>query len=398
MRPTAFEFEQYRSFLSPARVRLGGKLTLLYGYNNAGKSALLRGLVMMAASCKPRAAKPNQLLALDHPAVRGTDFLGLVTRGPHAPRIKLGLAWGDDRVSLALLAIYSVEERTGTPVVEVIKSDGFDLNATWQPNEELEPIYEVPGANPIAIDFDGLLVGPPHQRLRAAMQEFGQSMHWLPPTREPPRSRYTADGREYVPEDPIPFLQRLGPDNAVYVHVQSALNRLAGVDLVTGRDSQGAYATVSPRGLPARAVPLLSVGEGINQVLPVVALAAMALEGRLGQSPLVAIEQPELHLHPAAELALVDVLLEACAGDARFILETHSETLLLGLQLAVAEGRLAPDDVSVCWVERDEGGLSTVRDVPLRKDGSREGWPPGVFSEHLAQSRKILEARENARK
>lgn len=85
-----------------------------------------------------------------------------------------------------------------------------------------------------------------------------------------------------------------------------------------------------------------------------------------------------MHLHPAAELALVDVLLEACEGDARFVLETHSETLLLGLQLAVAQRKLAPVDVSVCLVESD-AGLSTVREIPLRLDGSRQGWPPGVF-------------------
>lgn len=400
MRLSGFEFEQYRSFLTRARVRLGGKLTLLFGYNNAGKSALLRGLVLMAASCHPDLAKARQPLALDHLAARGASFEGLVTRG-HAARLTLGLSWGDGaRLTMKLLETFRLGEGRGTPLVESLSAEGFDgpnLKAGWQPNEALEPIYEMADGTTERILFDGLLLPPRFTTPRARLEAFGKSVHWLPPTRQPPLDRYPAPGDVYDSADPIPFLARLGQDHIVHRDVQSGLGRLAGVEISTGRDVRGAYADIAPRGLPGRGVPLASVGEGINQVLPVLTLAAMARRGQLGEAPLVAIEQPELHLHPAAELSLVDLLLDATAGDARFVLETHSETLLLGLQLAVAEGRLSPEDVSVCWVERSQTGLSSVREVPLRSDGAREGWPPGVFSEHLVQTRKILEAREATR-
>ena len=399
-RVNSFEFEQYRSFLTRARVRLGGKLTLLYGYNNAGKSALLRGLVLLAASCTQERAKGRRPLALEHPAARGASFEALVTRGPYAPRLTLGLGWDDGaRLTMALLEVVKAGEARGTALVETLRAEGFDgssLHAVWQPNDAIDWSYDFSVGAPDTIHFDGLVVATRYAALRARLLAFGGSVHWLPPTCEAALDRYPAHG-PYDPEDPIPFLTRLGQDHPVYRDVQSALGRLAGVELSTGRDARGAYAEIAPQGLPGRAVPLASVGEGINQVLPVLTLAAMARRGHLGAAPLVAIEQPELHLHPAAELGLVDVLLEASEGDARFVLETHSETLLLGLQLAVAEGRLSPDDVSVCWVERDEAGLSTVRDIPLRPDGAREGWPPGVFSEHLGQARKILEAREKFR-
>lgn len=399
-RLSSFEFEQYRSFLRRARVRLGGRLTLLYGYNNAGKSALLRGLVLLAASCNRETAKAGRPLALEHAAARGASFESLVTRGPYAPRLTLGLGWDDEvRLSIALLDVVKAGEARGTPLVETLRTEGGPvekLDAVWQPNDAVEPIYDVAGAGPERIVFEGLLATNSNVALRERLEELGKSVRWLPPTREVALDRYPSHG-PYVPGDPIPFLTRLGQDHLVYLDVQAGLGRLAGVELSTGRDARGAYADIAPPGLPGNAVPIASVGEGINQVLPVLTLVAMARRGHLGPAPLVAIEQPELHLHPAAELGLVDVLLEASEGDARFVLETHSETLLLGLQLAVAEGRLSPNDVSVCWVERDHAGHSTVRDVPLRPDGAREGWPPGVFSEHLVQARKILEAREKSR-
>lgn len=397
VRLSGFEFEHYRSFLTRSRVRLGAKLTLLFGYNNAGKSALLRGLVLLAASCHPDLAKTRQPLALDHPVARGASFEGLVTRG-HAARLTVGLSWDDGtRLAMKLLEPFKFGEGRQTPLVETLNAqgvDGTDLSAVWQPNEGLEPIYEMRDGTTENIRFDGLLLAKRFSSLRSRLEAFGKSVHWLPPTRRPPADRYPAAGDVYDSADPIPFLARIGQDHIVHRDVQSGLGRLAGVEMSIGRDARGAYADIAPQGLPGNGVPLGSVGEGINQVLPVLTLAAMARRGQLGATPLVAIEQPELHLHPAAELSLVDVLLEACSGDARFVLETHSETLLLGLQLAVVEGRLSPEDVSIAWVERGGAGLSTVREVPLRSDGAREGWPPGVFSEHLVQARKILEARE----
>jgi len=232
---------------------------------------------------------------------------------------------------MALLEVFKAGEARGTPLVESMRAEGFDVsrfNAVWQPNEALEPLYDMTQGAPERIRFDGLLVERRYVDVRARLEAFGDSVHWLPPTRQAALDRYPADGAVYVPADPIPFLARVGQDHLVYREVQSGLGRLAGVELSTGRDARGASADIAPKGLPGRGVPLAFVGEGINQVLPVLTLAAMARRGQLGVATLIAIEQPELHLHPAAELALVDVLLEASEGDARFVLETHSETLL----------------------------------------------------------------------
>ncbi len=119
------------------------------------------------------------------------------------------------------------------------------------------------------------------------------------------------------------------------------------------------------------------VGIGISQVLPVLVMAYGS------RDKLLAMEQPEIHLHPALQAELGDVFIEAALGDRKntFILETHSEHLMLRLMRRIREGKISPDDVGVVFVEPLARGS---RFIELRID--EEGdfideWPGGFFEE-----------------
>lgn len=132
------------------------------------------------------------------------------------------------------------------------------------------------------------------------------------------------------------------------------------------------------------------VGVGVSQVLPVLHLSA-AKKGSM-----LAIEQPEIHLHPALQAELGDVFIESALGERKntFLLETHSEHLILRILRRIREGTagtptglpaIRPEDVAVLYVTPSERG-SRVKELPVTPDGDfSEPWPDGFFPERAKE-------------
>jgi predicted ATPase len=133
------------------------------------------------------------------------------------------------------------------------------------------------------------------------------------------------------------------------------------------------------------------VGIGISQVLPVLVYSYA------NQEKTIAIEQPEIHLHPALQAELGDVFIESALGERKntFLLETHSEHLILRIMRRIRETTagtlpqgltpIKPDDVAVLYVEPD-GSRSIIREMELNANGEFvKSWPGGFFEEGLRE-------------
>lgn len=133
------------------------------------------------------------------------------------------------------------------------------------------------------------------------------------------------------------------------------------------------------------------VGIGVSQVLPVLAMVLGAKQA------LIAIEQPELHLHPAIQAELADLFLESALHRANnIIIETHSENFILRILRRIRESaesgskdsshlQVRPDQVSVVYVQPADQG-SRVFEIPLTDDGDFDtDWPEGFFPERIKE-------------
>jgi len=128
------------------------------------------------------------------------------------------------------------------------------------------------------------------------------------------------------------------------------------------------------------------VGVGISQVLPIVVGAV------LPGGSVVAVEQPELHIHPAMQVALGDLFIDGVAKRGMsFLIETHSEHLILRLLRRVRETNegtlppglpeVRPEDIGVLYVDKDAGGMR-ISSLPIDGSGEfTERWPRGFFVE-----------------
>jgi len=159
--------------------------------------------------------------------------------------------------------------------------------------------------------------------------------------------------------------------------------RVVLTSLVTGR-------TMSPA----------DVGQGLTQVIPVVVASLQPFgDGAKPRGGLVAIEQPELHLHPAAQVGLGSLFIAAVTmlPGHRMLIETHSEHLLLRLLRRIRQtsnGQLPPDQpgfhpdrLAIICFEPPTGGEAT-RMYRLRVDDQGEfldPWPRGFFDERAEE-------------
>ena len=133
---------------------------------------------------------------------------------------------------------------------------------------------------------------------------------------------------------------------------------------------------------------LSELGIGVSQVLPVVVQCLLARPGEM-----VLLQQPELHLHPAAQQRLGDFLLACARSGRQIILETHSEYLISRLALRVAEdqtGQIGDDLFNVLLTEKGDNGTE-YKPAEIDRYGSIT-WPTDFFDEGASEAYDILRA------
>ncbi len=169
---------------------------------------------------------------------------------------------------------------------------------------------------------------------------------------------------------------------------------------------------------------LADTGFGFSQMLPFLVQVWSLIEGQSGQlrrprpsyfrfqntafpmSFIVAIEQPELHLHPALQARLADLIV-AMANlsrekqvPIRFVLETHSQTIIERIGQSVECKLLEPQDVQIVLFELDwtnpRSNTSSVRTTSFDDLGVLVNWPFGFLSAPLSLPTSTTSERANA--
>jgi predicted ATPase len=154
-------------------------------------------------------------------------------------------------------------------------------------------------------------------------------------------------------------------------------DEVTGSIVVMSLEDQQTRVTVAPS----------DVGFGIGQLLPIL------VEGLVAEGRVICVEQPEIHLHPRLQAHLADFFVATSATDRpddkrpaaanQWIVETHSEALMLRIQKHIRMRKLAANNVSVLYVSPGPEG-SSIRQLRLDDDGEFiDPWPHGFFEERF---------------
>lgn len=434
MLPTALTLQNFRSFVGPQRLELR-PLTLIYGLNNTGKSSLLRVLPLLGSSLEPGLSGP---LDLECPAMYSGGFEDLRWRGSMTELegpgnedgslsrrdIRVIFEWRNDPVLTALkydFQLFESSQLTKRLVVREITASLNDeeiIRATWLPRQSEEQsralTYRVHKRHEppkeVQLVFEGLaptLRGASDPSFSPISERLGSlrgRIRWLESRRVPPKRYMT------TPSYPRWRLAQDGSDAALLLASQPMLLRG-----VSAWYEQSVQRRLVVREVPPAAfriqlehlrqstlgVDLLDAGEGMSQVLGVLTALELACFGDSDDAPqLLALEEPESHLHPLLQQELVRKLVQAVNSPSapHLVLETHSEQVLLGVQLQIARGHLSPEKVAVYWLRQLEDGRSIADLSTFDRQALPVGsWPAGVFSEDTDIAREIIRARKEQR-
>ena len=186
----------------------------------------------------------------------------------------------------------------------------------------------------------------------------------------------------------IPHLARIfhsGAHNDQLEFIGEFASRVIDVEKITFKSQVANISTqVEARNRQTQAINYLAdFGFGVSQCLPIFIQGVMH-----DPQQLLIVEQPEAQLHPTAQLELGSFFAELWRQrEVPTIIETHSANILLRLRRLIKREVLCPRDVTVAFFTIEEvpqrGGRSSpvvvVKNLDIQPDGSLEKGLPMEF-------------------
>jgi predicted ATPase len=138
--------------------------------------------------------------------------------------------------------------------------------------------------------------------------------------------------------------------------------------------------------------PTLStnLGFGISYILPIIATGLTAANGSY-----FIVENPEAHLHPSAQSKIGRFLAMVANSGVNVVIETHSDHIVNGLQLAVANKEIKSGSVTINYFSCKEGNIQPeIQPISISDKGELSDWPGGFFDQTQIDFAELFKLRK----
>lgn len=369
--------ENYKAFKEPATMILR-PITVLLGKNSSGKSSLCKLLSVFSYMLS---AKGRGVFSMSNGEVKlGTVYSDLFYTDIKS-KLKFDLGF-DNGASLSLnymmtagdffLQEYKVKK--GEDKVEVTFKNQNDRKGNLTSLTQNEK-FEEHGFNAGDFRFSVDYIGPVRNQAQRSL--YATSLDVADLTSVGFKGENTAailldsylDGKELFDKVSDWYVENMDGQ---------------ALDFARNGEDTGSYSLVVKRGKAK--VNLADMGEGTNQVLPVITQSYM------NSADLTIIEQAGLHLHPSAHANVAYRIAESAKQSGKkYLIESHSENFVLGLRNLIAHKKLSPADVAIYFIDHD-GESATAKLYEVEGDGSMSDWPTGIFAENFQLLKDINKA------
>ena len=129
---------------------------------------------------------------------------------------------------------------------------------------------------------------------------------------------------------------------------------------------------------------LVNEGFGTNQLVTILT-KSLRKEMRT-----ICIEEPEIHLHPELMDKLVNVFIEIVKEeDKNFIISTHSEHIVLSLLNKVAQKKVSPNDIKIYYLSKDRKKI-IIEKQEVNEKGQIKGGLKGFYETELKEVKEFF--------
>jgi predicted ATPase len=391
MRITRLSFENYKAFKKKQTLEIK-PITILIGKNSSGKSAIAKLIKLLEGSFS--VANDEPILVRNDDVELGAEFRDLAYNRIINVPIKFEIAF-DHNVVLEV----SLLQESGKYEVIIFewhyKSEDFELTLKYSPTTAT--YLDIDGKNYVC-EFKGFIPTKMQVDNEDVISRFKFSsftVDYIGPFRVLPQRQYYLSGQMGYP-----YTGTQGQNAYSILAVSKLMKTELHQDVGEWyrKHFDGWALTIEDKNKPFIQVllskdnvdlSLVDVGQGMNQLLPIVVRSFIKRENSI-----TVLEQPELHLHPAAHADIAELLAKSSkTNNQSFLIETHSENILLRLRNLVVQNDFgfSKDDVVVYWIETaDREGTDVVR-IDILEDGKLTEWPEGVFNENVGEIMRMKE-------
>lgn len=327
-------------------------LTILAGENSAGKSSIIQALLMYNAAVK---SYDNSVFTLNVCGINLGNAAGIITESSGSDYIDITLKTKDGPGFLRLSA---AEDNDVSFKVTEMDEEVRYFRLYYINAERLGPraYNNIDSPNPFYVGTHG--------------ENTVYIINQLDSIVRKPEFKYIKR---------TALWKRFSDDSRFYAVVEDCLQRIIpGTKLkVKTNPEQGTSAIRYSNGYGVDVIPT-ATGFGITYVLPIIVQALISL---LYPNSVLIVENPEAHLHPYSQSQMGRFLADISRCGVQVIIETHSEHIINGCRLKLAELNRS-DTGSILFFNRDRQTLENQHTlIRIDSAGELSAWPEGFFDQ-----------------
>ncbi len=408
--------QDVRCFAEPQEVELG-KVTLLVGENNTGKSTFLgcyAAFARLASFCDLRDPSTGRSGTFDQPPYDLGDFSTIARDGAEAfvldgtfdarlqtrVRFAFGARQGHPsersaeihfRDSSGTSRRLAVDREPGPPETWRFDADDFSFAirqaelcyreiSTWLSEAVRRGRLPFEGDPTTYRKRLQAAADAKRQALFARLTNFLRTMPFdaepiavesLPPDLPPRTWRYPESPLGTVGAEPLrSALSRNG----------ARLGLFSSIDIRQDPGTQSFEVRIMQS---ERWRNLVHVGYGVHAILGLL----RAMDDNLPPT-VILLQQPEVHLHPSAQAELAQMMAES---PHRFVIETHSDHLIDRFRICVMQGVLPPEALRIAYFQRNpDHNESKIHNICVDRDGNLAGEPPEYGTFFMQETNRLL--------